>query len=416
MLQPNKGHGRFRALWLATGISSVGDGMVVVAFPLLALRLTRNPVSIAGVVVAARLAALVVALPVGAVVDRVDRRRLVLSVEMSRAATMAGFGISVVAGYRSLLVIYLAAFLLGGLTVALDVISAACLPSMVDGRDLAGANARLLTAELMGEELVGQAAGGVAFAAAAALPFVADAASFALSAGLLTYAVPGGDRRRPSRSLVRDVALGLRWLLSDPLLRTLAAVVACLAGCQAMVYGVLALYATGLLHLGTAGYGLFLAVAGSGNVVGAVSAGRLHQRFGGAWCILGAAAVAIAGYLAMAATSSVPLAAGALAAETGAVIVGNVSVRTLRQSAAGEDMQGRAASAFQVLILGALPLGGLAGGLLAPAVGIRGVLVVAAALQAVVLSAMGTRLVIRVRFAGRAGPVVEAGAGTPSAL
>ena len=391
-MQPNSRGGRFRALWLATGVSSVGDGMVLVAFPLLALTLTRYPLSIAGVAVAGRLAALLVALPVGALVDRVDRRRLVMAVEGLRAVTMAGFGASVLTRQDTLAGIYLAAFLLGGLTVALDVISAACLPALVDDEDLVGANARLLTAELTGEELLGQAAGGAAFAAAAALPFLCDAASFVGSAALMAYAVPRGEKRRSDASLLSDVVAGIRWLAGDRLLRSLVVVIGCLAYCQAMVFGVMALYVTGPLHLSSAGYGLFLAVAGSGNVIGALAAGRLNRRIGGGWCIIGAGAVAVAGYLAMAVAGSALLAVIALTAETAAVLVGNTSVRSARQSAAGSGMQGRAASAFQVLVLGALPLGGLVGGVLAPVVGIRGVMVVAAGLQAVVLTVLGARL------------------------
>lgn len=379
--------------------------MVLVAFPLLALRLTRNPVAIAAVVVFGRLAALVVALPAGAIVDRVDRRRLVMAVEMSRAVCATGFGAAVVLGYDSLPLIYATVFVMGGMTVALDVIAAACVPALIDPDGLPAANARLMMAELTGEELVGQAAGGAAFGAVASLPFLADAVSFVVSAGFLAWAVPStAGPRSPERSLGADVSGGLRWLLGDRVMRTLAAVIGCLAACQAMVYGVLALYVTGPLRLTPAGYGFFLAVAGSGNAIGALTAGRLHRRIGGAWCVVGAAAVATAGYMVMAATSSALAAVAALTAETGAVIVGNVAVRTFRQAAAGPGMQGRAASAFQVVVLGAMPLGGLAGGLLAPAVGVRGVLVVAAALQTAVMAGMGSRLVTRVRPAATSQP------------
>lgn len=391
--------------------------MVLVAFPLLALTLTRNAMAIAGVVVAGRLAAVFVGLPVGALTDRVNRRRLVLGVESLRALVMAAFGAVVLTGHNSLVAIYIASFLLGGLTVALDVIASACLPSIVGPEDLIGANAKLMTAELTGEELVGQAAGGAAFSVAAALPFIADAASFVASAVLLGWAVPDNERRNQDSSLLSDIALGLRWLAANRLLRTLAVVIGCLAFCQAMVFGVLALYATGPLRLSAAGYGFFLAVAGSGNIVGTLAARRVHRRIGGGWCVLGAGAVAITGYVVMALTSLVPLAAAALTAETAAVVLGNVAVRGMRQSAAGEEMQGRAASAFQVLVLTAIPLGGLTGGAVAGILGIRGVMAAAAGLQAVVLVVMGTALLSRTgagRAPGTADPAVPAVPGVPT--
>ena len=89
---PPRPHRRLRPAcwWLlaATGTSAVGDGLVFVALPLLAVTLTSRPILIAGVAVAGKLPWLVVSLPAGALADRVDRRRLAVTVEVLRAVVL----------------------------------------------------------------------------------------------------------------------------------------------------------------------------------------------------------------------------------------------------------------------------------------------------------------------------------------
>jgi hypothetical protein len=98
----------------------------------------------------------------------------------------------------------------------------------------------------------------------------------------------------------------------------------------------------------------------------------------------------------MAATSSVFVAAGALALEAAGVMVGNVVARSMRQSLVPAELQGRVASAYQVLILGSLPAGGLVGGLLASSIGLRATFALAACLQVSVLATLAPRLIARV--------------------
>src|ERR1700735_5247061 len=119
--------------WLlsATGTSGLGNGLVLVAFPLLAVTLTRQPVEIAGVVVAGRLPWLVVSLPAGALADRVDRRRLVVAVEVVRAAVLAALGFVVLTGAITLPLLYLTAFIIGALETAFSAATSASLPALV---------------------------------------------------------------------------------------------------------------------------------------------------------------------------------------------------------------------------------------------------------------------------------------------
>src|SRR5579875_348933 len=309
----------FWKLWTAGAVSSLGDGLVLVAFPLLALTMTGDPLLIAGVAVADRLPALVLSLPAGVLADRVDRRRLAVVINLGRFALLAIFAAAVVSGRDSLPLLYGTVFLLGAGDMAFDVTTQACLPSMVDEEALNRANGLLLTAEVSGEQFVGPAIGGAIFAAAAAVPFVGDAVSFVAAALLIRRALPPSPPGRAHRRAIADLTEGLRWFFGNRVLRVLAPVVASLAFCQAMVLAELVLYGTRHLHLGGVGYGLFFALGASGNIAGALVASRAHARFGSAKCILGAAVVAGAAYLGMSFTSSVVTATIALFVEAVAV-------------------------------------------------------------------------------------------------
>src|ERR1700731_2981878 len=106
--------------WLlgATGTSAVGDGLVFIALPLLAVTLTRRPILIAGVAVAGKLPWLLVSLPAGALADRVDRRRLAVTIEAVRAGVLVGFGVAVLLGRVPLVAVYLVAATVGALETA----------------------------------------------------------------------------------------------------------------------------------------------------------------------------------------------------------------------------------------------------------------------------------------------------------
>jgi predicted MFS family arabinose efflux permease len=371
--------------------------MALVGFPLLALSFTRSPLLIAGVAVAGRLPASVIALPAGALADRMNRRRMIVTIEALRFLLLCAFAILVVGGLDGLVLIYAVVLALGTLKASFDFATVACIPTLVAPERLIRANAHLMAADLTASEMAGQALGGVAFTAAQSIPFAGDAVSFAASALILRRAVPDNLPSTRETTLLADLRSGLRSFLQNPLLRTLTGLVASMAFCQGLVLGLLVLYATEILHLSKTGYGLLLAIGAIGNVVGAVSAGTLHDRFGSGWCIVIAGLGAAAAYPVLAATSSPVVAGAALTLESMAVMLGNIAARSLRQSNVAQELQGRTASAYQTVILAAIPLGGLAGGILAGPLGLRPTFLLAGALQLSVLALAAPLLLAHVR-------------------
>jgi len=357
---------KYWQLWGATAVSSVGDGLVLVAFPLLAASITHNALAISGVLVASRLGWLVAALPAGALADRADRRRMAVVVEVARMAVLLSFGLIVGLAGATLPLLYVTVFGLGALEAGFFGATAAAVPDVVPATELARANGHLVVASNGGEWFAGPALGGVLFAAAAALPFVLDGASFAISALLLLAVLPRVVRRTATTtSLRRDAADGLTYLLRRPLLRWLAGLIAGFAFCQAMVLGVLVIYAQQVLHLSKGAYGVFLGVAAIGSVLGGALAGRADRQVGTTAMLLGSGLAAAGAYVLLATTHSAAVAAAALAVESGAVAWGNVASLSLRQQVVPRELLGRTGNAYRMLVWAALPLGALVGGTVA---------------------------------------------------
>jgi predicted MFS family arabinose efflux permease len=186
---------------------------------------------------------------------------------------------------------------------------------------------------------------------------------------------------RARGGLTGDMREGVRFFLRSPVLRVLSAVIGGLAFCQAMVMSVLVLYGLEVLHLSKAGYGLFLGVASIGNVVGGMVAGRVRQRFSTASILTAGAVLAGVAYIGLGATKTASFACLMMLIEAVAVACGNVASVSLRQRVVPDELLGRVGNVFKMVIWGLIPLGALAGGLVAAHWGLRTTFIVAAAVQ-----------------------------------
>jgi MFS family permease len=394
------GH-RFWKLWGASTLSGLGDGVVLVAFPLLATSFTRSPQWVAGIMVAQRLPWLLLSLPGGALADRVNRRRLLAAIELLRAATLLGVGVAAATHSLTLVLLYAAAATLGGFEAVFWAASHATLPTLVEPSQLPRANGYLQSAQIAGSQFIGPALGGLLLATGTALPFVLDGVSFLASGILLASAVPKVRRRSRSVSpttVTADVIAGVRWFRSSAMLRLLALFIGVLSFCWAMVTAVTVLYGLRVLHLSGIGYGLFLAVGAIGEVTGGIVAARLVSRFGTAAVVIGGAFAATVAYVTIGLTSALLAATGAIIVESFGIGVANVATMSLRQAVVPPELLGRVGSAFRMCVYGAVPFGALAGGFLAHA-GLRLPFICAAAIQAALMIRYGPKLARRIKQA-----------------
>ncbi len=371
---------RFAKLWGAVTVSNLGDGVMGVAFPLLVASITRDPVLVAGATVAGRIPWLLFALPAGAYVDRLDRRRVMVAVDWGRALIVGLLGFMLLIGEVSLAVVYVIAFVLGSAETLFDTASEAFLPSIVSDDQLDAANGKLQATEWAGNMFIGPPLGAAMFAAAAAVPFVFDAASFAVAA-LLVSSISGTivrDTASRPQNLSSEISEGVRWLWRHTVLRTLAI----MAGVTNLVgMGIIAifvLFAQDILDLGDIGYGLILATLGLGGLVGALIAPVVTRRLGQGRTLLASQLGLAVGALVMGATSNVAIAAVVVAVYGLLIALWNVVAVSLRQRLTPDDLRGRVASVARLLAWGTQPIGALLGGVIAGAVGLRGPFFVAA--------------------------------------
>ncbi len=395
--RPTRGlGGLYWRLWSAATASALGDGLRRVALPLLAVHLTRDARLVALVAAAGTVPWLVFGLPIGALVDRWDRRRTMAAVDLLRTLTVAVLAVAVAAGALSIGLLVAGTFVLGTGELFAESAALALVPQLVDTAQLERANGRLQAGEVTAGQFAGQGLGGVLFAVALALPFALDAATFLLSAALvLTLRTPTRPSPPPAASLRRlpaETAEGLRWLAGHRLLAILCVLLAVLAAVSGAYWAIAALYAANILGLGSSGFGVLLAVGATGSLASSLLAEPLAARLGTAGAIRLAVAVVTLAMAGLAVTRS-PLVAGALLVVNGvAVLVWNVVTVSLRQAIIPDRLLGRVGSAYLFIGLGAQPAGALGAGLLAHAAGLRSVFGASAALLAVTALATAPRL------------------------
>ncbi len=366
--------GNFARIWTAGTISNLGDGVILGALPLLARSLSRSPTTVALITAAGSLPWLLFSLIGGVIADRSDRRRTMAVVDAFRFVAMGLLGFALIADLASIPLLVIVAFSLGIGETVFDTSSQAILPSLVADEQLETANSRLESSQIVANQFVGPPLGAWLFTAAIAAPFLIDAASFA-AAAVLALTLRGSFRpdraSTPANTVRADIGEGLRWLFAHRLLRSLAIALGVinLLGVAAMT--ILVLYAKDVLHLTNVQFGLLLTAEAAGAVLGASVAPRLARRLGSGTTMTLAIAVAGASMLLPGLWAQPVAVAASLALGGFGGLVWNVLTVSLRQQLIPDALLGRVNSAYRLLGWGTMPIGAIAGGLIADAYGLR---------------------------------------------
>ena len=208
-------------VWAGQGVSELGSQISTVAYPLLVLALTHSPAKAGLVGLAATLPLPLLALPAGMLADHFDRKRLMLACDAIRATALAALTIAVFAGHVAYAVIAAVAFIDGSLMTVSFVTERGVLRRLVAPEQLSAAVAQNESV-FYASSVLGPPVGGLLFAIARAVPFLADSVSYAFSATakLLTRAKFQVERTQERGNLAAEFTSGLRWLWRQPLLRT----------------------------------------------------------------------------------------------------------------------------------------------------------------------------------------------------
>jgi MFS family permease len=375
-------------LWTASTISNLGDGVFMVALPLMAARLTHDALSISLVGAFAGLPWLVLSLPIGAIIDRSDRRRLLIRADTVRAILVGVAALVIAADAARIWMLWFLALGLGVAEVFFDNASQAILPAIVAPEMLEKANGRRYSAEITANAFVGTPVGSLLFAVVLWLPFAFDSVSFLLA--VLLVLTLRGSFRPPVRhgaptSLSGDVRVGIRWLWSNPMLRGLAVALGLSNFGFQMSQAVFVLFAKERLHITDREFGFLLAVIGLGSIAGGLLGERIVARLGRLPALYGSVtvwAVALVAFGLYPVTWFVTVMSTILSL---AVTVWNVVTVSLRQQIVPDELFGRVNSVYRWFGWGTIPLGAAAGGLVADRLGLRAPYFVGAAVVALAL-------------------------------
>ncbi|MEU6387580.1 MFS transporter [Streptomyces bauhiniae] len=364
----------FGRLWAAQTVSSLGDGVSHAALPLLALSLTREPMALAVVAAAGTLPWVLFGVLGGALVDRWDRRRAMWMTDVARAVLLAGAAVAAAFGVLSIPLLAAVAFLLGLGGLFFDTAATAYLPDLL-GRDavlLERANSRLRGAQTAASGFAGPPLGSALLTLGRAVPLLADAVSFAVSA-VLVRSLPAVARPVPQahESLLRQARAGASYVFRDRLLLGLALRPAVGNVAFLAVETVLALFAHDRLGVGTFGFGLLMTAEAAGGLVGAGVASVLGRRLGTGAALSCTAAVEGLAVLGLAVAPDAYAAALALAVCGAGMGATMVLAPSLRQAIVPAALMGRVASTSRMLAMCAAPFGAFLGGWLATAYGVR---------------------------------------------
>lgn len=356
----------FRLVFSATAISNLGDGVAMVAYPWLATLISKDPLDIAFVAFASRLPWFLLALPAGVITDRVADKKLMVGADVFRALLTlcvvalavwmpANGGIFLLAG---------AAFMLGAAEVLRDNTAQTILPQLVEARDLPKANGTMWSAEQIIGEFVGPPLAGFLIALALPLPFMLDALTFAVAAGLVWRLRPRrtpAARQAPALAAMKE---GMLWLWQHKLIFRLAMVTGFMNFTGTVALTLLVLFAQDVLGIGALGYGLIMSFGAVGGGLGGLLAPRLVAQIGESWGLRIAIGLFGMQMLIFGAATHGAWLGFALFLGTFGSLLWNVVAVPLRQRVTPPELLGRVNSVYRFISWGVIPLGAILAGIM----------------------------------------------------
>src|SRR5579872_481938 len=378
----------YMLLWSGQMVSNMGSQVSQLAFPLFILLLTHSPVQ-AGLAGALRaLPYLIFSLPAGALIDRWDRKRVMILCDTGRALALGSIPVALAFGILTVAQLFIVSFIEGALFVFFNIAEVACLPRVVLKEQLPAANAQNLATEGI-TTLVGPPLSGVLYSIAYTLPFLADAISYIISVLSLFFIRTKFQEERVAtrRSLWVEIKEGLSWLWHQPIIRFMAILTGgnnLFSAGFVLVIIVLAQH----MHASPFTIGLIFAIGGIGGIVGAIIAPPLQKRFSFGQVIIGTSWL-FGLFTLLYVFAPNPLILGII---TALIFISgpayNVVSVSYRLMLIPDELQGRVNSAFRLIAFCGQPLGLAVTGVLLQSINaIPTVLIMATGLLALALMA-----------------------------
>ncbi len=365
----------FLLLWSGQAVSTLGTSVSTLALPLLALALTHSPTQAGFIAAAQAVPYLILSLPAGALIDRWDRRAVMIRCDLAGWLAYGSVPLAAALGRLTVAQLYGVALVSGTAFVFFNIAEVAALPRVVPAAQLPQANA-LNESALSGATLLGPALSGAIISlarttiAGAALAYLLDSLSYLASVASLGLIRAPFQMDRPSvagQSLRRDIAAGLHFLWADQRLRIVALLAASIGILSSPTDLAIIVLAQQRLHAAARAIGLIVSLGSVGGLLGSVIASWVTARLRFGRIMVGTVAIeALAVALLAAATVPAMLVVG-LAVVAVAIPIANVTQMSYRLALTPDALQGRVNSVFRLLFFGGQPLGlALGGALLGP--------------------------------------------------
>ncbi len=359
----------YMLLWSGQIVSSVGTRVSQLAFPLLVLALTHSPAQ-AGLIAALRgLPYALFILPAGAMVDRWNRKRVMILCDAGRAIALGSIPVALLLGHLTILQICIVSLVEGTLFTFFNLAETACLPQVVSKDQLTSAVAQNSVIDSV-SGMIGPSFGGILYGIGRAVPFLTDTISYIVSVLSLFFIKAQFQEERevePLR-LWKEIGEGLSWLWHNPVMRFIALLTSGLI-LPVSGYGLIIIVLAQMQHATSFEIGLILAGGGVGSIVGAVIVAPLRRRFSFGKMMIGSTWLWCLTWLFFAIAPN-PLLLGVATALSFIVVPIYMSVQFgYRLSIIPDHLQGRVNSVFRLIAFGSEPIGLALTGFLIQAVG-----------------------------------------------
>ena len=362
----------FNRMWASSIISNFSDGILIAAAPLLAISLTDSTVLISAIGAMVMLPWLLFAIPIGVIVDRVDRRFILAGANATRSAVVGLLALLIATDNDSIYWLLFASFVIGVCEVAADTTAQSLIPQILEEKNFEKGNSRLQISETVIQGFVGAPLSGFIYAIAISLPFFINSLGLAVAA-LLALSIPikylqdvrTDDAAKEKTKFVADMKFGIRYLFNEKVLRRLVVTTASIGVCYSMGTATMVLFIIEELKLPQHLFGVILTIQGIGAIAGAFVAPRLSKKFGRSRVMT----------FGITSSSLVLLLQGfspniyifvALATFGGfAISQWNILLMATYQTVIPNELYGRIHGTRRTLVWGMMPIGSLLGGVLA---------------------------------------------------
>jgi MFS family permease len=362
----------FNRMWASSLVSNLSDGILVAAAPLLAISLTDSTVLISAIGAMVMLPWLLFAIPIGVLVDRVDRRFILAGANATRSAIVGGLALLIATDHVTIYWLLVTAFVIGVCEVAADTTAQSLIPQILDEKNYEKGNSRLQISETVVQGFIGSPISGFIYAAAMFLPFFINSIGFAVSA-LLALSIPikylqdvrQEDVKNESKNFLAEMKFGIRYLYDQKVLRRLVLTTASIGVCYSVGTSTIVLFIIDELALPKQFFGVILTIQGLGAIGGSLVAPRASKIFGRSKVMTFCIFASSVGLLLQGFTTNIYYFVALATFGAFTISQWNILLMATYQTVIPNQLYGRIHGTRRTLVWGLMPIGSLLGGVLA---------------------------------------------------